>query len=61
MNKETRNEWRDEFEKIGSKISELAYELSDNKDPKEFIDEMLEHKMDLEKTIASFNKVNFNR
>lgn len=56
MDSVTRNEWAQEFDNISERIQSLTYELRDNKDVKEFLQEIERHKTALEKTITMFKK-----
>jgi hypothetical protein len=57
MDKEEREQWKDDFSDVASKITEVAYELLNNKDVHEFIKEMTKHKDKLEKHIKIFEDV----
>lgn len=56
MDAENRAEWSKPFNRISEKISDLAYELTDNKDVNEFASEMESHQKELETAILSFKK-----
>jgi hypothetical protein len=56
MNSQERKDYANEFDKIASRINDLSYELTDNKDVKEFLVEMERHRNRLNEAIEIFRK-----
>ena len=56
MDKENREEWSKHFQDITRKIDNLCSELEDNKDIKEFANEMEKHINNLKKCLETFKE-----